>query len=345
MQEIVSKCGNICTDCPWSIFARQKIDPENWEEYAKEVKKYAGYTPAKYEWEGCLGCHTPDKELPKHPHYGFLKGCRTRKCVTHNKMETCAHCSRFSCGNTVTSDAYSQEKMEEKLERKIGNEEYNQYVRMFDSMTHLQSLRSGLSEDAIKEPIPITADIQLENFPQDMKSQEGYYDLYGALKQIINSDFHLKNTDTLAGDIQLEKRRKFIMRFLWIVGLFGELHNQNTMKIDSITLYENRKPTKIPSNEKNWQIYHDILKDLGFYTRLEIMTDQLYTPGGWMREKIPKTNDPAYFVVMKIDPKRITDDFFVSLQKYSQIMNKSYKRGAFSQFCKLNMNKIFSIIQ
>jgi hypothetical protein len=75
------------------------------------------------------------------------------------------------------------------------------------------------------------------------------------------------------------------------------------------------------------------------------MTDQLYTPGGWMREKIPKTNDPAYFVVMKIDPKRITDDFFVSVQKYSQIMNKSYKRGAFSQFCKLNMNKIFSIIQ
>ncbi|MHA2169894.1 MAG: DUF3795 domain-containing protein [Candidatus Kariarchaeaceae archaeon] len=342
MQEIISKCGNICTDCPWSAFARQKIKPEDWEAYSKQIKKYIGYKPAKYEWEGCLGCHTPDEDFPKHPHYGFLKGCRTRKCVIHNEIKTCAHCNRFSCGNTVTTDAYSKEKMTEKLGDTISNGEYKQYIRMFDSMTHLQELRSGFDEDEIKEPKVIVADMHLEKFPEKMKSQNQYYDLYCTLRSIIASDFHLTNIDTIAGNVRAQERRQFILRLLWILGLFGEMLDQNRIKIDSVTLHEHKKPMKIPSNEKNWQVYFDILKDLGMDMQLDILTNQIYTPGGWMREKIPKTNDPAYYLIIDLDTKRVMPEFFITLQKYVKTLDKSYKRGAFSQFSKLNMSKLVS---
>ena len=30
MEQLISRCGNICTDCPWSIFVRKKITKEDW---------------------------------------------------------------------------------------------------------------------------------------------------------------------------------------------------------------------------------------------------------------------------------------------------------------------------
>jgi hypothetical protein len=213
---------------------------------------------------------------------------------------------------------------------------------MFDSMTHLQELRSGFDEDEIKEPKVIVADMHLEKFPEKMKSQNQYYDLYCTLRSIIASDFHLTNIDTIAGNVRAQERRQFILRLLWILGLFGEMLDQNRIKIDSVTLHEHKKPMKIPSNEKNWQVYFDILKDLGMDMQLDILTNQIYTPGGWMREKIPKTNDPAYYLIIDLDTKRVMPEFFITLQKYVKTLDKSYKRGAFSQFSKLNMSKLVS---
>ena len=61
-----------------------------------------------------------------------------------------------------------------------------------------------------------------------------------------------------------------------------------------------RKPISLPNNEDQWKIYFDILKQFEITTELEIKTDKLYTPGGYMRVKIPKTknNIPKYFTTI-----------------------------------------------
>ena len=115
MEQIISRCGNLCSECPWSIYMRKKIAKEDWEEYSEQVKKYTGYKPIKYEWEGCVGCLTPNEDLPKHPFFNFLKKCRTRKCGEYNEVNNCAYCGRFPCANTVASNDFTREKISEKM--------------------------------------------------------------------------------------------------------------------------------------------------------------------------------------------------------------------------------------
>jgi hypothetical protein len=175
MQKIISRCGYTCSDCPWSMYVRQRINKNEWEEYSRQVKKFLGFAPAKVEWEGCVGCLTPNEQFPKHPHYNFLKGCSTRTCVMINEIETCAHCSRFPCANT------------------------------------------------------------------------------------------------LAGLEVLKLRREVLQRLLWITGTSGKLANHSII-VDSISLNKNKKTAKLPSDEKSWQYYLDILTKIGLISKLVIET-------------------------------------------------------------------------
>jgi hypothetical protein len=340
MQEIVSKCGNICTECPWSTFMRQKITEEDWELYSKTIKEYIGYKPTKYEWEGCVGCHIPDEDLPKHPHYGFLKNCRTRKCVTHNEMQTCAHCKSFPCGNTVSSDESSMEKMSLKMDREISIEEYNQYLRMFDSLTNLQSLKSKLKKTDIKEPKPINGGYNVLEFPPMLReTHEQYFQLHSTIRKIISSNLGLSNVDTIAGFERHLVRRNFFLRLFWIVGSYKDLKD-TVAKIDSSILHEHRKKMKLPHNEEGWNDYIHAFKEHGIKIMFKALTKDLYTPGGWMREKIPGSNAPAYAITLKLDPKIIMTNFFHLLSNYVKLIDVKYKKRGFSQFKKLNMSEI-----
>ncbi|MHA1915177.1 MAG: DUF3795 domain-containing protein, partial [Promethearchaeota archaeon] len=156
MAQIISRCGNVCSECPWSKSIRKKIGKEDWEEYSKEVKRYTGYKPIKYEWEGCVGCLMPTEELPKHPFFNFLKTCRTRKCGTHNEVDNCGYCGRFPCANTVGRTDFTREKVSEKIGSTVDDKVFERYIKMFDGLTNLKKIRSDLKDNQIKNPKPIS---------------------------------------------------------------------------------------------------------------------------------------------------------------------------------------------
>ncbi|MHA2472722.1 MAG: DUF3795 domain-containing protein [Promethearchaeota archaeon] len=338
MKQIISRCGNLCSECPWSMNMRKKIGMEDWDNYSKEVKKYTGYKPIKYEWEGCVGCLTPNEDLPNHPFFNFLKTCRTRKCGTHNEVDNCAYCGRFPCANTVARNDYTIEKVSEKVGSKIDDKTYDQYIRMFDSMTNLKNIRSELKDNQIKNPKPISKKTDITALKVDFKN-ENFKRIYEKFMEIANSDLGIKGIDTFAGYEQYMQRKDFLWRFIWILGLFGTI-KENTLRIDSVTLYENRNPITLPSNEEQWAIYFDILKQFGITTEIEIVTDKLYTPGGYMRARTPKTNKPAYILNMKVTHDLQEYSFFKVLNEIiSKLQSKTGKR-AFANFKKLNFNSI-----
>ncbi|TFF95785.1 MAG: DUF3795 domain-containing protein [Promethearchaeota archaeon] len=340
MEQIISRCGNICSECPWSKNMRKKIGKEDWGEYSKEVKKYTGYKPIKYEWEGCIGCFTPNEQLPKHPFYNFLRKCRTRKCGSYNEVENCAYCARFPCMNTVANDKFTREKISEKLGNKIDDITYEKFIKMFDSMTNLRIIRKTLSQDQIKNPKPISKKIEIVKLKEGFKNKE-YNKVYEKLLEIANSNLGIKGIDTLSGLENYKLRKQFLWRFIWIFGLYGKIED-NSLIIDSSTLYENRKPISLPNNEDQWKIYLDILAEFGIIAELEIKTDKLYTPGGYMRAQLPKTKKPAYNFKMNLDPNLQKYDFFNRLNELlSELQNQAGKR-AFSNFKKLNFNPIFT---
>ena len=338
MEQIISRCGNLCSDCPWSMYMRKKIGKENWEEYSEEVKKYTGYKPVKYEWEGCVGCLTPNEELPKHPFFNFLRKCRTRKCGSNNEVNNCAYCARFPCANTVATTNFTREKISEKLESNIDDNTYDRYIKMFDSMTNLKKIRDNIPLNQIKEPKLVSKKTDITKLKGEFTSKRNT-ELYEKFVEIVNSNLGIKGIDTVAGLENYMLRKEFLWRFIWIFGLHGEIEG-NTLSIDSITLYENRKPISLPSNEEQWKIYFDILAEFGIIAKLEIKTDKLYTPGGYMRAKTPRTNKPAYFIEMKLDPELQKHEFFKVLNVIlSELQIKTGKR-AYSNFKKLNFNPL-----
>jgi hypothetical protein len=149
----------------------------------------------------------------------------------------------------------------------------------------------------------------------------------------------IKGIDTVSGLELYKEREEFFWRFLWLIGIFGNV-NEHELNIDSGTLYDNRKPISLPNNEEGWKIIFDILKEFGINTELEIKTDKLYTPGGYMRAKVPKTNKPAYILKMNTSSELQKQPFFKLLNEMlSELQEKSGKR-AFSNFKKLNFDSI-----
>ncbi len=340
MEQIISRCGNLCLECPWSIYMRKKIDKEDWEEYSEEVKKYIGFKPTKYEWEGCVGCLTPNEELPKHPHYNFLKKCRTRKCGNYNEINNCAYCGRFPCANTVAKNNFTREKISEKIDSTIDDKTYERYIKMFDAMTNLKKIRSDLHDNQIKNPKPISKKTDIIKLKGEFKNKN-FSRIYEKFIEIANSNLSIKGIETVAGYEQYLLRKDFLWRFIWIFGLHGEIKEKD-LRIDSITLYENRKPITLPSNEEQWKRYFNILTQFGIYAELEIKTDKLYTPTGYMRVKIPQTNKPTYIIKMKVDPNLQKYQFFKVLNEITSELQIKTGKHAFINFKKLNFNPLLS---
>lgn len=338
VEEIISYCGNICSECPWSKFMRQKVAEEDWENYAEKVKTYTGYKPVKYEWEGCVGCLYPTENFPSHPFFNLLKNCRTRKCAQYNEVPNCAYCRRFPCVNSVIRKDYTKEKVSKKLGREITDEEYEQYVKMFDGIGNLNKIRSRLLSAQIRNPKSVSHPPEIKELTRTFKNDNIKF-IYEKLTEVANSNLGIKGIDTISGFDLYKERKDFLWRFLWIIGIFGNIEDDQ-LSIDSITLYENRKPLSLPKNEEEWKTFFEILSKFGINTELEIKTDELYTPGGYMRVKIPRSNEPAYIIKMKTLPILQKYHFFNDLSDLLLKLQDTSGKRAFSDFKKLNLNSI-----
>ncbi|MFX1355200.1 MAG: hypothetical protein ACFFGP_14690, partial [Promethearchaeota archaeon] len=217
---------------------------------------------------------------------------------------------------------------------------YDNYIKMFYSITNLKKFRNTLPENQIKNPKPFSKKNEITKLKGEFEDKN-FSKIYEKLAEIANSNLGIKGIDTVAGFEQYTQRKNFIWSFIWILGLHGKIQG-NDLSIDSITLYENRKGIALPNNEEQWQIYFDILAQFGILAELEIKTDKLYTPGGYMRVKIPQTNKSAYIIKIKPDSNLQKYPFFNVLNEIlSQLQKKAGKR-AFTHFKVLNFNPLLS---
>ena len=235
-----------------------------------------------------------------------------------------------------------REKISKKLGKEVSDEEYEHYIKMFDSMTNLKQIRSKLKNSQIKNPKPVDYKREIPELTGTFNN-ESFKLVYDVLSEIANSNLGIKGIDTLSGLELYKEREEFIWRFLWLIGTLGDV-NEHELSIDSGTLYDNRKPISLPNNEGSWEVIFDIIKEFGIETKLEIKTENLYTPGGYMRAKVPKTNEPAYILKMKTSIKLQKRPFFKTLKEMLLELEKTSGKRAFANFKKLNFNSIFKEI-
>jgi predicted nucleic acid binding AN1-type Zn finger protein len=92
MKRMVAYCGLVCTDCDGYI-ATQKGDRAALEELARKAKADYGVDTTA---DGCMcdGC-TPVQGRK----IDYCSTCEIRACAVARRVENCAHCADYACGN------------------------------------------------------------------------------------------------------------------------------------------------------------------------------------------------------------------------------------------------------
>ena len=339
MSKLISKCGMDCGTCPWGPYPRQDITAEEFEQYKKRAKEILGYTPMKTP---CPTCQTPDAEIPRGSKLP-PRSCLVRQCVDKIGVENCAYCSRFPCEHAKdTSGAWNRQKFEEKLGKPISEEDYHAYVEPFEASTRLESIRASLKPEEIVEAIkipPIKTEIVdfPEKLPLSQKETTAFRALHQLLTNIKRSTLGLRDTDLFAQQQRLKNRMLHFLRFLWILGRFGDLEVEDGahLVVDAKTYIDNRGSEKTLAT---WSFVKDvifkILSEFGMRCERVMLKEakekDLTTPGGYLRSK-------GWLMMMTVDEKAGGVVALKALQAYAKKLDEEYGKKAFRYFQNVDM--------
>jgi len=343
VKPVISKCGNLCSICPWGHWIRTNQSPGEWESYVEDAKKYLGFTPAK---NPCQGCQTPNEKLAKDVGvHNFIRGCSARKCAIHNHFENCAFCSRYPCDKIQAMNRADRlEEAEERLGEPIPNDKYQAYLRPYEGKKTLDGIRAGLGPDQIREVEVV--DLKMPKtlaFPKVKvdKRSAAYMALHSALSKVITSSLGLSDIDTVAGQELLIVRRELLLRLLWIIARYGTLKDTK-VSVDSITINANKAGTSgFPTSEDAWRRWLDVMSGIGVLSEMEFFTrekNKITTPTGWLRERIPDTGGPVWALKVSFDDALGGITSLKTLQSYARTLDEKKGKSAYAAFKKADMH-------
>jgi hypothetical protein len=128
---------------------------------------------------------------------------------------------------------------------------------------------------------------------------------------------------------------------LWILASYGTI-NGEVISVDSISIYKHKEGTSgFPHSEKAWKMLLGFLSKIGIKGKLKFVPidkSKLTTPTGALREKIPGSNDPSYYLDVTFSKKLGGIDTIKLLQSYAIELESKYGKKAFSKFIKADMS-------
>ncbi len=131
---ILSKCGYRCDLCLAYLPNIEKNDrrkelSDGWFSiYGLRME------PESISCEGCVSSESPNL---------IDKNCPVRPCVVSKSIENCAYCDEFVC-EKHTQRGVSREDIENKLNRKLDESEYELFVKPYESEERLNRIRKNL---------------------------------------------------------------------------------------------------------------------------------------------------------------------------------------------------------
>ena len=341
MSRLLSKCGMDCRICPWGPHPRRDMAAEEFEQYKKKAKEILGYTPMKTP---CFTCQTPDEEIPKGSKLP-PRSCLVRQCVDKTGVLNCAYCSRFPCEHAKdTGGAWNRQKIEEKLGRRISEEDYHTYVEPFEALPRLKSIRASLKAgEIVKAPEVPPIKIEIVDFPErstlPQEETAAFRAVHHLLAKIESSSFGLEDIDVFAQQHRLKKRIPHFLRFLWVLSRFGNLIKEDgshVLVVDAKNYLDNRGSEKTLAS---WPFVKDvILKTLSeFGVHCELVASKgveeknLTTPGGYLRNK-------GWTIRLSLDAKAGGFAALNALKIYTKQLDDKYGAKAFRYFSNADMH-------
>jgi hypothetical protein len=90
MNEMISLCGLLCSDCP--AFVATKNNDDNKRKEVAELWYRQYNVKLKMEDINCSGCLSDSEPLFCH-----CRVCEVRRCAKNKGIENCAHCEEYAC--------------------------------------------------------------------------------------------------------------------------------------------------------------------------------------------------------------------------------------------------------
>ena len=220
-------------------------------------------------------------------------------------------------------------------------DQYERFVRISESKKNLDEIRKGLSsEEIIDAKLVEEKKPKIVAFPDTDKKFEKYKTLHEAFTDILNSKLGLTAIDTVAGQEMLKERQDLLLRMLWILALYGE-KDGDALSVDAISISEHKKGTSgFPTHVDVWLRWLGLLTKVGLPGELVFVTEdhsQLFTPTGWLRDRLPGTNNPVYHVKLSFNEKLGGPKSLTLLQSYARALADEYDKRAYSRFKKADM--------
>ena len=340
MPDVYAKCGMNCGHCPWSQYIRETMKTdEDFQRFRERCKKILGYQPMK---QPCLTCQTPDEELQKGAKLPS-RNCHVRQCVTRIGIKNCAYCSRFPCEAVrVLGTEWTREKFEAKHGTPLSEEDYLTFVEPFEALKHLERIRASLgTKDIVKAMTVSPLETKIVDFPSDLPFSEKETSTFKAVHQLLTSvkrsPLGLTDIDTFAQQSRLKNRMPHFLRFLWILGRFGEFKKENgrNLTINPKMYLANRGTEKLLAS---WPFVENtilkILPEFGIHCE-RIMSKgakekDLVTGTGYLRGK-------DWVMTMSLDEAHGGADALKALQTYAKKLDAKYGKKAFKYFSDADM--------
>jgi hypothetical protein len=150
----------------------------------------------------------------------------------------------------------------------------------------------------------------------------------------------LNDIDTIAGQELLIVRRELLLRLLWIIARYGTFKDTK-VSVDSITISTNKAGTSgFPTSEDAWRRWLDVMFGIGILSEMEFPTrekDKIMTPTGWLRERIPVTGEPVWFLKVSFDDTLGGITSLKTLQSYAKAIDEKKGKSAYAAFRKADM--------
>lgn len=321
MNDLFAKCGNNCGLCP-SYKENMKTDEDRLR-CSEGWYKYHGFRLRPEKLRLCDGCQAGDDENPVR----YIT-CYVRNCAVKNGVKTCAHCSGYPCEDVgrVSVSTDMREKTAARLGAPIPEEDYLMFIEPYEGMKHLDEIHSSLTPEDIVKMKRVSAKPTISEFPDLPFSTEEI----SALKTIYHLLAAVESAESVsyARKTKLQKRRRQLLRMLWIFGLYGEFNEEGSyLEIDGKTYLGQ----KMHSSYSVLRDYIETLEKFGVQCEfIQLKEKGWLTPTGALRKE-------GWLMTLSFDTSRGGTPALRALKKYTSSLDKEYGKNAFRYFSRADM--------
>lgn len=327
MNDLIAVCGANCGHCP--SYKNNVRTDEDRKRTSDGWHKYLGFRLSPEKLLRCDGCLMPTEENPVRY---FKSGCYLRKCAEKNGVETCAYCSGFPCEDLRLHEApYTREAIASQIgisSNEIPEDDYLTYIEPYEGTKHLDAARDSLApEDIVQMSKPFPK--KPNPFPDLHLSHEearAFHNVYQLLSHIIAI-----TGDTHARETVLEKRRKYLLKLLYVLGVHGKL-KEDALVIGSEPYLAQLKGIPFYSDSKAINERFKMLEEFGIHCELVPVEKGWSTPKGALRKT-------GWYIKMSFDGIGGVQTL-EALQKYAKTLDRKYGKKAYRYFSKADMQSL-----